>query len=173
MTKVDFFHFVKYDHLWKQRTFQCWAFQTPRSPHWISIWETSTSVIRYKMASYLSALGLILIITLMLSVVHHSGASWGWGCRGPKNERTRFGKPKRMWWYNSETDQCEAFTYLGSGGNANRHPWVNIANIKLQTFKTSEQGNEWDLVLGRHLARWLGIWTRWRFWWALRKIFEC
>ena len=77
---------------------------------------------RYKMASYLSALSSILIITLLLSVVHHSGASWGWGCRGPKNEGTRFGKPKRMWWYNSETDQCEAFTYLGSGGNANRHP---------------------------------------------------
>ena len=80
------------------------------------------SVIRYKMASYLSALSSIVIITLLLSVVHHSGASWGWGCRGPKNEGTRFGKPKRMWWYNSETDQCEAFTYLGSGGNANRHP---------------------------------------------------
>ena len=110
------------------------------SPRSISIRETATSVIRYKMASYLSALSSILIIMLLLSVVHHSGASWGWGCRGPKNEGTRFGKPKRMWWYNSETDQCEAFTYLGSGGNANRHPWVHIANIKLQTFETLEQG---------------------------------
>ena len=85
------------------------------------IFNTLTSVIYYKMASYLSALSSIMIITLLFSVVHHSDA-WAWGCRAPKNEGRRRGEPKRMYWYNSETDRCEAFTYLGAGGNLNRHP---------------------------------------------------
>ena len=44
---------------------------------------------------------------------------WAWGCRAPKYEGRRRGEPKQMNWYNSETVRCEAFTYLGAGGNLN------------------------------------------------------
>ena len=89
---------------------------TISSPCSISIQESSTlmSVIYYKMASYLSALSSIGIIALLLSV-----DAWAWGCRAPKYEGRRRGEPKQMNWYNSETVRCEAFTYLGAGGNLN------------------------------------------------------
>ena len=78
--------------------------------------------------SHLLQNGFIFVSTLFdhdnNTFVQRGASLWclGLGLQSSKNEGRRRGEPKRMYWYSSETDRCEAFTYLGAGGNLNRHP---------------------------------------------------